>query len=111
MVGQDFGSKAAVAAWNRINYPNDQGYLFCIDAPSFLALAFTTYKDMESQVQMEVMFKKANYCSPEHMLVTKSFGIKIPEVLTKGKSLSAPKMLSAMSSFEAFDGDLPQTGF
>ena len=60
---------------------------------------------------MEVMTKKANYSSPEHMLVTKSFGMKIPEVLTKGKSLSDPKMLAAMPSFEDFVGDLPQTGF
>ena len=60
---------------------------------------------------MEVMSKKANYKSPEHMLVTKSFVSKIPEVLTNGKTLSDPKMLAAMPSFEVFDGDLPQTGF
>ena len=35
----------------------------------------------------------------------------VPEVLTKGKSLSDPKMLAAMPSFEDFVGDLPQTGF
>ena len=51
---------------------------------------------------MEIMSNKANYCSREHMLVTKSFGIKIPEVFTKGKSLSDPKMLSAMPSFKDF---------
>jgi len=78
IVGQESGSKAAVAAWIKINCPNDQGYLFCVNAPCFLALSFTVYKDMEPQVQMEVMSKKANYCAPEHMLITKSFGIKIP---------------------------------
>lgn len=48
MVGQEFGSKAAVAAWIKINCPNDQGYLFRVDVTRFLALAFTVYKDMES---------------------------------------------------------------
>jgi len=45
------------------------------------------------------------------MLVTKSFGSKIPKVLMKGKSFLDPKMLAAMPSFEEFDGNLPQTGF
>ena len=110
IVAQEFSSKMAVAAWMKINCPNNRGYLFCVDVHSLLALAFTG-KDMHEQVQMEVMSNKADYVSPEHMLVTKSFGIKIPEALTNGKALSDPKMLAAMPSFEAFDGELPQTGF
>ena len=84
IVGQEFASKTAVAAWTKINCLNDPGYLFCVDVHSYLALAFTV-KDMQSHVQMEVVSKKAKYSSPEHMLVTKSFGMKIPKVLTKGK--------------------------
>jgi len=57
IVGQEFASKAAVAAWMKTNCPNDRGYLLCVDIHSFLALAFTMYKDMQSQVQMEVMSK------------------------------------------------------
>ena len=110
IVGQEFSSKMAVAAWMKINCPNDQGYLFCVDVHSLLAMAFTG-KDMQEQVQMEVMSKKANYRSPEHMWVTKSFGSKIPEVLTNGKALSDPKMLAAMPTFGDFDGGMPHTGF
>ena len=68
IVGQEFASKTAVAAWMKINCPNNRGYLFCVDVHSFLALAFMV-KDMESLVKMEVMSKKANYSSLQHMLV------------------------------------------
>ena len=43
--------------------------------------------------------------------MTSSFGTKIPEMFTKGKSLTDPMMLSAMPTFLEFDGNLPQTGF
>ena len=54
IVGQEFSSKMAVAAWMKINCPNNRGYLFCVDVHSLLALAFTG-KDMQEQVQMEVI--------------------------------------------------------
>jgi len=46
IVGQEFASKTAVAAWMKINCSNDRGYLFCVDVHSFLALEFTV-KDMQ----------------------------------------------------------------
>ena len=59
--GQEFALKAAVAAWIKLNGTDDQGYLFCVDVPSFLALAFTGCKDVEFKVQMEVMAEKSQY--------------------------------------------------
>ena len=109
--GQMFSSKADVAAWLKLNGSNPQGYLFCVDVPSFLAMAFTGCKDMQSKVQLEVMANKSKYRTPEHMLVTNSFGTKIPEVFTKGKSLTDPMMLAAMPTFLEFDGTIPSTGF
>jgi len=65
--GQQFASKASVAAWIKLNGSNDLGYLFCVDVPSFLALAFTGCKDMQSKVQLEVMANKLKYRTPEHI--------------------------------------------
>ena len=67
--GHEFRSKVKIEAWLKINGANQHGSLFCVDVPSFLALAFTTCKDAQAEVALEVLAAKSKYDTVEHILV------------------------------------------
>jgi hypothetical protein len=106
--GESFASRSAVAAFMSLYAPGPEAYIYFMDAPMLLSLAFSGDASSSDQVlSFESMSLKAGYKSSEEANVVASFRLELPAFFGKDSknSLAARDMrvLPAIPTHAQFD--------